>query len=277
MDNRLYQSASFIILCRIAFLLAFSLLLFGVYGQFPQTSSNCHSGFFCFKRHTSIAEYASLTLSLIIIWLGIWALIRKRLSAAQPLLAPWLLVIATLLQFALNKTSLFLSFPAFILITQLILATLTVGVLWWILLATHRQTHPAYYHTQRLRPFVLFALFLFLLHIAFDLWVSANADPLIVISHHGRFIQHIINLSLITYVSLLTLIMMTKSGYHTLRLNSIFIVMLFVGYLAFEKFVPWHLSTPWHIWCEHLFQYLLFIAMISLCYKLYGWRWERYR
>ena len=218
-------------------------------------------------QQTHLHHYAFLLLGAVIVVLGLWALMRKRISAAQPLLAPWLLVIAMIMQVILRKANIDIDLSPFTL--------LVVGLIWWLILATHPQ-HPPSYLLYPLRPFALLALLFIILQICFHAWLPMDYHLLVCSTvntchwqGHFKFniqtIYQTITLLIIFYFFLLMIIIMAKRKFHTLRSLAFFTLLFLLMQLLFST---WHISLGYQ-----LSSAWLLMAVITLFYKLYGKNW----
>ena len=217
-----------------------------------------------------IQRYIIFLLSAIIIILGLWALFRKRKSAAQPLLVPWLLVLAIAAQIFLDKWAALHELSPITTVFHISINMTIFALLWWLILSMSKNIHPPSYHLRRCRPLATIALLLFIFQFFLGAWATVNHATMIL-----QTIYQYSALLMIIYLFPFTLLLIAKPSYYSLRATAWTILLLLIMATALGIYSIYTTSPLAIIIIYNAVTALLFIAIITLLYKLYGRGWEK--
>ena len=174
MDNHFYQSTRFIRLAQLTLLLSLCVIVLGAYVRLSHAGLGCPDWPGCYGKaivgHTQQAQqqmqqrfpgapfnfakavkemlhrYLAGTLGLLIIFLGLFALYRKFISATQPVLIPWLLVTVVLFQVFLGKWTITHKLLPIIVTLHLIGGAAIAALLWWLILSLRKSNRLLFKH-----------------------------------------------------------------------------------------------------------------------------------
>jgi len=127
------------------------------------------------KAWTEMAHrYVAGTLGVFILGLAIFALVRRRRVASQPLLVPWLLLVIVVVQALLGKWTVTLKLLPVVVMSHLMGGMTVAALLCWLMLATKQQQASGSYRLNVLRPWVLIGLIIIVGQIFLGAWTSTN-------------------------------------------------------------------------------------------------------
>jgi len=280
-NHSIYQHPRFVLLTKLTFIVSLLFLLQDNALHAIETSINyqktphyhslleLHNDFNLSAISTSwqslLAQLLLIVMGLLVFILAFWALIRKRVSASQPLLVPWLLVLTNVIYIAINKNLLLISTSTTLLVNSLCRLAI-LGQLWWLILSTQRRTLPPTRPLRALRIFVLIALIFFVCDHSLQIIHNRN-----LLHHNYLYIYFYIKLTTLLFISILALYILTIKKYRLYWLNATFLLIGVVFFSFSILTMPGNLS---HIFFNYLAGVSLLISLLSLLYKLFAKNWE---